>query len=482
MVQGTGSDVGKSLLVAGLCRALARRGMRVVPFKAQNMSNNAAVAEDGGEIGRAQWVQALAAGVPPSVHMNPVLLKPQSETGSQVIVRGKVAGSWNARDYHAYRAALLPQVLESFHTLARSADIILVEGAGSPAEINLRGGDIANMGFARAAGCPVVLAGDIDRGGVIASVVGTHTVLPAEDRAMIRGFLINKFRGDALLFTSGAQAIERFTGWPYLGLVPYHPALSQLPQEDSLARTQPRAQADGVHIVALACPQLANFDDLDPLMQEPGVRFRWCRAGEPIPAEAQLVILPGSKSTIADLAFVRAQGWDIDLRAHVRRGGRVLGICGGFQMLGARLSDPHGVEGPPAEVEGLGLLEVATVFAREKTVTPWRGACAQSGAEVTGYEIHCGNSAGADAARPLFTGDHGPEGARCADDRVWGTYVHGLFAADGFRRALLAQLGAPPSDYAYAAHMQRILDEWAQVLEAALPIERLLALAAPVAA
>ncbi|MDE3016528.1 MAG: cobyric acid synthase [Pseudomonadota bacterium] len=507
MFQGTGSDVGKSLVVAGLCRLFARQGLHVVPFKAQNMSNNAAVTPDGGEIGRAQWLQALASGIVPSVHMNPVLLKPQSDRSSQVIVRGKVAATMSAKDYQAYRPTLMPTVLESYHYLAKNADMVLVEGAGSPAEINLRHGDIANMGFARAVGCPVILIGDIDRGGVIASLAGTHMVLPPEDRAMIRGFLINKFRGDAGLFADGAGEIERYTGWPYLGLIPYNHALSQLPQEDSLALNNSLPPCGGglgrggtinvltrgefpttppfptrgegeesIHIAILSYPHIANFDDLDPLKNEPGVRLSWCRAGDVLPADASLVILPGSKSTIADLAFIRAQGWDIDLQAHRRRGGRILGICGGFQMLGKTLSDPDGVEDAVATVEGLGLLDIDTVFTSDKTVTPWQGK--YSDIEVTGYEIHCGISKGEALARPFFTS----EGARSNDDLVWGTYIHGLFATDNFRRSLLARLGAKPSSYAYGQHMQQILDGWADMLEDAVSIKQLMSLAMPVPA
>lgn len=464
MFQGTGSDVGKSLLVAGLCRLLARRNMCVMPFKPQNMSNNAAVAQ-GGEIGRAQWLQALAAGVSPSVHMNPVLLKPEADARSQVIVRGQVTATLPARDYYAWRARLLPVVLESYHILAAQADIVLVEGAGSASEINLRTNDIANMGFARAAACPVVLVGDIDRGGVIASLAGTHTVLASDDRALVRGFLINKFRGDASLFADGAKAIERFTSWPCLGIAPHHAALARLPQEDSLALPCRPTHEGKIHIAVLTWPHIANFDDLDPLAGDPAFRLTWCREGEAIPGDAQWVILPGSKSTLADLAFLRAQGWDIDLKAHLRRGGRILGLCGGFQMLGRTLSDPHCMEGG-GRAEGLGLLAVDTVFDTRKTVTPWRGA--YHGIPVEGYEIHLGETRS--DAESMFDG----EGVRSSDGRVWGTYIHGLFAADAFRRAFFHAEGM----YDYSADMLRILDGWADVLENTLDINALLAIAA----
>ncbi len=455
MFQGTGSDVGKSLLVAGLCRLLARRGLRVVPFKAQNMSNNAAVADDGGEIGRAQWLQALAAGITPSVHMNPVLLKPQSDKTSQVIVRGKLTATMGAGEYQNYRKSLLPQVLESYNLLAKDADIVLVEGAGSPAEINLRENDIANMGFARAANIPVVLIGDIERGGVIASLVGTHAVLPEADREMICGFIVNKFRGDASLFASGAAEIEKRTGWQNLGLVPHFAELAKLPQEDSLALSsvipQP-SSGDVLNIVVLHTPYIANFDDLDPLSNDPNIRLSWVHSGEVIPANADIVILAGSKSTIADLKFIKAQGWDIDLQAHRRRGGRIIGICGGYQMLGKTISDPHGVEGAPETVAGLSMLDVDTILTTEKTVRNVSG---------TGYEIHVGETTGA---------------ATSPDGLVWGSYVHGLFADDEFRRSLMPACSGMTS-YNYKQHIQQILDDWADVLEKNINIEKLIELA-----
>ncbi|MDE3059971.1 MAG: cobyric acid synthase [Pseudomonadota bacterium] len=478
MFQGTGSDVGKSLVMAGLCRLMTRRGLRVMPFKAQNMSNNAAVAADGGEIGRAQWLQAVAAGAEPSVHMNPVLLKPQSDRMSQVIVRGKVAATLSASEYQSYRVSLLPVALESYRRLAEQADIVLVEGAGSAAEINLRRHDIANMGFARAAQCPVILIGDIDRGGVIASLVGTHAVLPEADQRMIQGFLINKFRGDAQLFVDGTAAIETRTGWPALGLIPHHAPLMQLPQEDSLALARQEQRDAPVHVAVLAYPHIANFDDFDPLASEPGVRLTWCREGDALPADARLVILPGSKCTMESLAFLKAQGWDIDLRAHHRRGGHILGICGGFQMLGKSLSDPHGLEGNAGRAEGLGLLDIATTFSAKKTVAHWQGEM-DTGAPVTGYEIHLGVSEGEAMSRPLFQ-DRAPEGARSEDDRIWGTYVHGIFANDHFRQHVLARLGAAPSSYRYTQHLWQILDGWADVLEQSVSIDRLLSIAAPV--
>jgi adenosylcobyric acid synthase len=479
MFQGTGSDVGKSLIVAGLCRLFARRGLKVAPFKAQNMSNNAAVAGDGGEIGRAQWLQALASGTRPSVHMNPVLLKPQSDKTSQVILRGKFVAAMGAKEYHNYRKTLLPQVLESYEMLARDADLALVEGAGSPAEINLRENDIANMGFARAADCPVVLIGDIERGGVIASIVGTHAILPDADREMIKGFVINKFRGDASLFTGGIEEIEKRTGWKNLGLIPHFPELLNLPQEDSLALSLPSPACGGgagrgLHIAVLKTPHIANFDDIDPLAGEENICVTWVCAGQAIPADAKLVILAGSKSTIADLEFIKRQGWDIDLKAHLRRGGRIIGICGGYQMLGKTLSDPYGVEGAKATVEGLGLLDIDTIFTSEKTVKPWAGKYGDI--DISGYEIHVGISTGADCIRPLFNGEK-PEGACSENGLVWGSYIHGIFANDNFRKHLLSQLGAPLSAYNYKRHIERVLDAWAETLEKAIDIEQLLLMA-----
>ena len=343
MIQGAGSNVGKSLLVAGLCRVARRRGLRVAPFKPQNMSNNAAVTADGGEIGRAQALQAKACGLEPITDMNPVLLKPETEVGAQVVVQGRRLTTVRARDYASLKPMLLSSVLESFGRLKNTYDLVIVEGAGSPAEVNLREGDIANMGFARAADIPVVLVGDIDRGGVIAQIVGTKAVIDKDDAALIKGFLINKFRGDVSLFDDGYALIREKTGWPGFGVLPWFAESWRLPAEDALDVADKRGR-EGFHIVCLTLSRIANFDDLDPLAQEPGVRLTMLAAGEPIPADADLVILPGSKSTRGDLDFLRAQGWDIDLIAHNRRGGRVLGICGGYQMLGRLIRDPDGIE------------------------------------------------------------------------------------------------------------------------------------------
>jgi adenosylcobyric acid synthase len=481
MVQGTGSNVGKSLLVAGLCRLFARRGLKVRPFKPQNMSNNAAVTADGGEIGRAQALQARAAGVEPSVHMNPVLLKPQSETGSQVVVQGRMAGTARAREYQAWKPRLLEAVLDSFGRLSAEADLVLVEGAGSASEVNLRANDIANMGFARAAGVPVVLVGDIDRGGVIASLVGTKAVLDGADAAMIRGFVVNRFRGDPALFEDGMRIIAERTGWPALGLVPHFPDAARLPAEDGLGLRREGAWGGGPVVIAVpVTPRIANFDDLDPLREEPGVEVRLVEPGEPLPAEAALVVLPGSKTTIDDLLFIREQGWDIDLKAHVRRGGRVLGLCGGYQMLGRRIEDPHGIEGEAGRsVEGLGLLDVATTLTPVKRLEAVTGVTLPDGAPLTGYEMHIGETSGPGAERAFARLHDGRrDGTVSGDGRVAGTYVHGLFADDRQRARWLALLGAAGSDLAYEALVDDILDRFASHLEAHLDIERLFAISA----
>ncbi len=476
MIQGAGSNVGKSLLVAGLCRAARSRGLSVAPFKPQNMSNNAAVTVDGGEIGRAQALQALASGRDPVTDMNPVLLKPETETGAQVIVQGKRLTTVKARDYAALKPDLMTPVLDSFARLKASADLVIVEGAGSPAEVNLRAGDIANMGFARAGDVPVILAGDIDRGGVIAQLVGTKAVLDPEDAAMIDGFLINKFRGDPSLFEDGYAMIASQTGWQGCGVLPWFGDAHKLPAEDALDLGG--TQGGGpIHIACLALSRIANFDDLDPLAQEPAVRLTMVKAGQPIPGDADLVIIPGSKSTRGDLAFLRKQGWDIDLLAHHRRGGQILGLCGGYQMLGSSIADPEGIEGPAGEDPGLGLLDVTTTMHPAKRLTRITATHAASGHEVHGYEIHIGKTDGPDRTRPFAQTDTGPEGAISADGRVTGTYLHGLFASDPFRQAFLRSLGAPPSNHGYSDAVQETLDALADHLADHLDLDLIFGIA-----
>lgn len=478
MFQGTGSDVGKSLIVAGLARALTNRGIGVRPFKPQNISNNAAVTADGGEIGRAQALQARAARVAPSLHMNPVLLKPQGETGAQVVVQGRVEATARAAEYQKLKPGLLPRVLESFEALRREAEIVLVEGAGSASEVNLRSGDIANMGFARAAGVPVVLIGDIDRGGVIASLVGTRIVLDPGDAAMIGGFIINRFRGDPALFAGGMRLIAEKTGWSQIGLVPHFPDAARLPAEDSLALDAARARKTGarIRIAVPILPHIANFDDLDPLEAESDVEVVRVRPGTPLPGDADLVLLPGSKATIADLSVLRKEGFDVDIRAHVRRGGRVLGLCGGYQMLGKRLADPDGIEGRPGSTEGLGLLDVDTRLTGEKRLEAVAGE--SSGVPFSGYEMHMGTTAGPDCARPFARlADGSADGAVSADGLVMGTYVHGLFADDRQRAAWIERLGGTASALHYEAGVEAVLDAFAAHLEAHLDIDRLLTIA-----
>ncbi|MBM9400123.1 cobyric acid synthase [Gluconacetobacter azotocaptans] len=476
MIQGTGSNVGKSLLVAGLCRVARRRGLSVAPFKPQNMSNNAAVTEDGGEIGRAQALQALACGRAAHTDMNPVLLKPESDTGAQVIVQGRRVATARARDYARLKPRLLAPVLESFARLRQGADIVIVEGAGSPAEVNLRAGDIANMGFARAADVPVILVGDIDRGGVIAQIVGTQVVLDPADAAQVAGFLINRFRGDPALFDDGYAMIGQRTGWRGFGVVPCFADAALLPAEDALDLR--RAAGGGALRVAVpVLSRIANFDDLDPLAQEPGVTLRMIGQGHAIPGDTDLVILPGTKSTIADLAWLRIQGWDIDIRAHVRRGGHVLGICGGYQMLGRTIRDPLGLEGTAGDVPGLGLLDLVTTMRPDKHLSRVEAVHAASGEPMAGYEIHIGETTGEARSRPFAHVAGAPEGALSADGRIMGSYLHGMFAGDAFRGAFLRQLGAAPSTLTYGERVDAVLDALAEHLEAHCDVAGLLAVA-----
>ncbi len=479
MVQGTSSGAGKSLIVAGLCRAYRNRGLEVRPFKPQNMSNNAAVTSDGGEIGRAQATQALACGVAPSVDMNPVLLKPHSGDGAQIVVRGKVRGTARARDYQELKPKLLPEVLESFERLCANCDLVFVEGAGSAAEINLRQNDIANMGFARAAGVPVILAGDIDRGGVIAQIAGTKAVLDPADAKMIEGFVVNKFRGDPGLFANGIEIIEEITGWAFLGLIPFCAEAALLPEEDSLGLFSSRPLRDGPMTIAVpVLPGISNFDDLDPFDLEREVRLVMVRSGQTLPAEASLVILPGSKTTIAGLAAFRREGWDIDLFAHLRRGGHVLGLCGGYQMLGKVIRDPSGIEGPPGEAQGLGLLDIETRLEGAKILLPVQGTGARDGAAFHGYELHAGRTVGPDCARPLLRFSDGrSDGAISADGRVSGCYVHGLFGSTEQRSALLSRFGGKGSSVSYEHAVDAALDAIAAHLETHIDLGRLLKLA-----
>jgi adenosylcobyric acid synthase len=476
MIQGAGSDVGKSLIVAGLARAATRRGLRVLPFKPQNMSNNAAVTIDGGEIGRAQALQALAAGVEPHTDMNPVLLKPETDVGAQIVVQGQRVATLRARDYAAMKPSLMPAVLQSFERLKAKSDLVLVEGAGSPAEVNLRANDIANMGFARRADVPVVLVGDIDRGGVIAQLVGIKAVIDPEDAAMIAGFIINKFRGDPTLFDDGYALIAARTAWRGFGVLPYFARAGELPAEDALGLKDARKPGKR-KIACLALSRIANFDDLDPLKLEPDVDLVLVRPGEAIPGDVALVIIPGSKSTRGDLAFLRAQGWDIDILAHRRRGGHVLGLCGGYQMLGRSVSDPEGIEGPAGETPGLGLLDVTTVMTPQKSLTRVAAVHAETDQPIDAYEIHIGSTEGPERARPFAHVGGTAEGAISVDGRVQGSYLHGLFASDTFRRAYLARLGISASGEPYREKVDNALDALADHIETHLDVDGLVALA-----
>ena len=482
MLQGTGSDVGKSLLVAGLARLLARRGITVRPFKPQNMSNNAAVTADGGEIGRAQALQARACGVAPSVHMNPVLLKPQTDMGSQVVVQGKVFGAAKARDYYGLKPRLLPKVLESFDRLREAADVVLVEGAGSPAEVNLRAGDIANMGFAEAADVPVVLVADIDRGGVLASLYGTVSLLEPEERDRIKGYIVNKFRGDKSLFDSAVDVLHARTGLPCFGVLPWFADARLLPAEDAVALDRPAAGPEDaprpIKVAVPRLPRISNFDDLDPLKAEPDVELVIVPAGDPLPLDADLVLLPGSKTTMGDLQAFRDQGWHIDLHAHVRRGGWVVGLCAGYQMLGKRLGDPEGIEGPAASVEGLGWLDTETVISTRKALREVEATETGTGEPVRGYEMHMGVTQGAGLARPMLDIAGRADGAVDATGRIMGCYVHGLFAADGFRHAFLSRLRAGRNgSLRYEEQVEDVLDRFAAHLEENLDVDALMAAA-----
>ena len=489
MLQGTGSDVGKSLLLAGLARAFTRQGLTVRPFKPQNMSNNAAVTADGGEIGRAQALQARACGTAAVTDMNPVLLKPQSESGAQIVLQGRVWRVASAGEYRRLAPSLLPAVLGSFSRLAEAADLVLVEGAGSPAEINLRDGDIANMGFAEAADVPVVLVGDIERGGVIAQLVGTHALLSATERALLAGYIVNKFRGEIRLFDGGIAAITARTGMRCFGVVPYFAAASALPAEDSLSLSRTAGEGaecseagEGrgrISIVVPLLPRIANFDDLDPLRAEPGVELVMVRPGRPLPRDAALIILPGSKATIADLEFLRCEGWDIDLLAHRRQGGRILGLCGGYQMLGRSIADPLGIEGAKKTVPGLGFLDIQTVLTGTKRLAQTSGVELATRMPVRGYEMHIGETAGPGLERPMLRLAGGPDGCVSADGLVAGCYLHGLFASDPFRREYLAGLGAEPGEIAFEHRVETTLDALADHLEHSLDLSALLAAARP---
>lgn len=435
MLQGTGSDVGKSSIVAGLCRLAKQRGLSVAPFKPQNMSNNAAACPSGGEIGRAQALQAQAAGLDLHTDFNPVLLKPQSDCTAQVVVHGHPINTQEAAEYMNSRDTLMGAVMVSFERLATKYDLIIVEGAGSPAEINLRDRDIANMGFARKAGVPVSLIGDIDKGGVIASLVGTKEVISSQDANMITSFIVNKFRGNISLFDDGISAIENMTDWPCYGVVPWLPSLSKLPAEDAVSiAPSNRSGNKSLRIAAPMLSRMANFDDADPLRMDPNVDFQWVTPGKSIPRDVDVIMLFGTKSTLAELDFIKEQGWGIDILAHSRAGGHIFGVCGGYQMLGQSISDDAGFDGYKGTKDGLGLLNIETQMLKDKTVKPASAICRFSKTNVEGYEIHSGHTTGYDCARSLLTIEGKSDGAVSSNGKISGSYVHGLFASDAFRK------------------------------------------------
>jgi len=473
MVQGTTSDAGKTVLVAALCRLLARRGHKVAPFKPQNMALNSAVTADGGEIGRAQALQALAANIAPRIDFNPVLLKPTTDRRAQVIVHGHAIDTLDARDYHAYKTVAMGAVMASWQRLTAEFDWVIVEGAGSPAEINLRDRDIANMGFAEAADVPVILVADIDRGGVFAHLVGTLDLLSASEQARVKGFVINRFRGDIGLLQSGLDWLEQRTGKPVLGVLPYLHGL-MLDAEDAIATHSAAKTGTRLKAVAIAYPRCSNHNDLDPLRLHPEVDFRWIGPGDALPA-CDLVVLPGSKAVQADLAWLREQGHDAALKRHLRYSGRVIGICGGFQMLGHALHDPRGIEGAPASVPGLGLLDCETELEAEKQLRNVAGTLELPGAaRLAGYEIHMGVTRGPALSRPSALLDGRADGAISDDGAILASYCHGLFDTPQALAALLAWAGmAGHHDVDFAARREADLDRLADAVAAALRLDGL---------
>ncbi|MFL6874536.1 cobyric acid synthase [Pseudomonas marginalis] len=465
MVQGTTSDAGKSTLVTALCRWLVRQGIAVVPFKPQNMALNSAVTAEGGEIGRAQAVQAQAANLAPHTDMNPVLLKPNSDTGSQVIIHGRAVTSMNAVAYHDYKAIAMQAVLASHARLSEAYPVVMVEGAGSPAEINLRANDIANMGFAEAVDCPVLLIADINRGGVFAHLVGTLELLSPSEQARVKGFIINRFRGDIALLQPGLDWLQARTGKPVVGVLPYVMDL-HLEAEDGIDQRQIDKAAQVLKVVVPVLPRISNHTDFDPLRLHPQVDLQFIGPGQPIPA-ADLVILPGSKSVRSDLAYLRAHGWDTAVARHLRYGGKVLGICGGLQMLGEQVHDPLGLEGPAGSSDGLGLLAFSTTLEEEKQLRNVRGRLLLEDAEVSGYEIHAGVTCGAALANAAVLLEDGRrDGAQSADGQILGTYLHGVFETPAACSALLRWAGLQDvQEVDYHALRERDIERLADLVE-----------------
>lgn len=473
MVQGTTSDAGKSTLVTALCRWLRRQQVTVAPFKPQNMALNSAVTADGGEIGRAQAVQAEAAGLAPHTDMNPILLKPNSDVGAQVIIHGHAVSNMDAVAYHDYKRVAMEAVLASHRRLSEAYRVVMVEGAGSPAEINLRANDIANMGFAEAVDCPVILIADIDKGGVFAHLVGTLELLSASEQARVKGFVINRFRGDIALLQPGLDWLERRTGKPVLGVLPYLMDF-HLEAEDAIDLRQSAKAAHTLRVVVPALPRISNHTDFDPLRLHPQVDLRFVGPGQAIPG-ADLIILPGSKSVRADLAWLRENGWDAAIHRHLRYGGKVLGICGGLQMLGERIADPLGIEGEAGQSEGLGLLTLTTELAAQKQLRNVRGHLLLGDAPIEGYEIHAGISQGpALELAAVRLEDGRMDGAVSADGQVLGTYLHGLFETPEACQALLGWAGLNEAQRIdYHALRERDIERLADMVEAHVDTARL---------
>ncbi|OCT27917.1 cobyric acid synthase [Pseudomonas putida] len=476
MVQGTTSDAGKSTLVTALCRWLLRQGVGVVPFKPQNMALNSAVTADGGEIGRAQAVQAQACRLAPHTDMNPVLLKPNSDTGAQVIVHGRAVTSMNAVAYHDYKAIAMQAVLASHQRLSAAYPVVMVEGAGSPAEINLRAGDIANMGFAEAVDCPVILVADINRGGVFAHLVGTLELLSPSEQARVKGFVINRFRGDIALLQPGLDWLEQRTGKPVLGVLPYITDL-HLEAEDGIDRRQSLKGDRVLKVIVPVLPRISNHTDFDPLRLHPQVDLQFIGPGQPIPP-ADLIILPGSKSVRGDLTQLRERGWDSAIARHLRYGGKLIGICGGLQMLGRQVHDPLGLEGPAGSSAGLGLFDYATVLEAEKQLRNVEGVLSLEQAPVSGYEIHAGVTQGPALEQPaVMLADGRADGAISADGQILATYLHGLFEGSQSCAALLRWAGLDDVEVVdYEALRERDIERLADLIEQHLDTARLRAL------
>ncbi|ENM5901077.1 cobyric acid synthase [Vibrio mimicus] len=475
MVQGTTSDAGKSVLVAGLCRVLARRGIKVAPFKPQNMALNSAVTPDGGEIGRAQAVQAQACGIAPSVHMNPVLLKPNSDTGAQVILQGRALSNMEANAYHDYKKVAMDTVMDSFQRLQNDYEAVMIEGAGSPAEINLRANDIANMGFAEKADIPVVIVADIDRGGVFAHLYGTLALLSETEQARVKGFVINRFRGDIALLQSGLDWLEQKTGKPVIGVLPYLHGFD-LEAEDAISAHQTLSADRQLRVAVPVFTRISNHTDFDPLRLNPNIDFRYVGQGESL-SGADLIILPGTKSTRADLAYLRSQGWDKEILRHMRLGGKVMGICGGFQMLGEWVHDPLGIEGEAGSSEGLGLFAMETELTAEKRLTNVQGTLMLDGQEVIaqGYEIHAGRSTWAeDQKSPILLSDGSVDGLVSDCNQLFGTYLHGIFDRPETALRVCQWAGAAEIEqYDHRAVQERAIDRIADAIEEHLDLKLL---------